>query len=82
MIQQIDSNMNPIGPLTNATSTNNANDGNYFKYTAGGYQYNLDTSTMAKGEWALYVYLIDNTGKLILMEDPPIDGVTDIMYVK
>jgi hypothetical protein len=86
-IQQVDSSDTPIGPLMDATSSGDSNDGNYFKYSASGtlYQYNLKTDTMAVGKWALYAYLIDSSTQPsthILLENAPIDGISTMLLIK
>jgi hypothetical protein len=84
-IQELDENNNPIGPVVNATSTDGADIGNGFKISVGFYHYNLKTSDMSIGKWALYVYLIDsdyNPPREILMEDSPIDGISTTILIK
>jgi hypothetical protein len=86
-VQQVDESNNPIGDVQEPTSSGASNDGNYFRYSASAnlYQYNLDTTGMALGKWALFVYLIDESvdpAEMILLEDAPIDGISATIVIK
>ncbi|MGI0024464.1 MAG: Ig-like domain-containing protein, partial [Nitrososphaera sp.] len=84
-VQELDSNNSPIGPILNATSAGGSNQGNFFDYSNSFYQYNLKTDDMTVGKWALYVYMIDDSATPaieVLLEDPPIDGISTTIIIK
>jgi hypothetical protein len=86
-VQQLDNNNFPIGPMLDATSAGQSNDGNLIRYSPGPdrYHYNLKTDAMAVGTWGLYVYVIDSDVSPaieILVENEPIDGISMIIRIK
>ncbi|MGI0013942.1 MAG: cadherin-like domain-containing protein, partial [Nitrososphaera sp.] len=84
-VQELDSNNSPIGPILDATSAGGSNQGNFFDYSNSFYQYNLKTEDMTVGKWALYVYMIDDSATPaieVLLEDPPIDGISTTIIIK
>ncbi|MGI0012849.1 MAG: Ig-like domain-containing protein [Nitrososphaera sp.] len=83
-IQQVDSNNLPIGPVMDAAPSSGLYDGNQFNSRKSLYTYSMDTQNLEPGNWALYLYMLENSSSPapeVLLESGPIDGITAIITI-
>jgi hypothetical protein len=71
----------PGSGIEDPSAAGNSNTDNQFSYVNNWYQYNLKTDKVPTGTWALYVLVVQD-GNLVLLDGPPIDGISATIIVK